>query len=195
MRPCHPQRSEDWVRIWKEVLFKYFIQAYGNKIVFFDEMRIGLLGQCRRAWGKKGLRLAQQRQLSYKWAYLALWLDPNTHEIHWTWIADMKARTLLELMKTWPERFRAVVWDRAPSHRAKALNELQVGRIPLPPYAPDLNPVERIFEEIRRHVEGKVYQNIEDKKEAVDAYLKSLNRGKIESLTNWKYIQTAMQVA
>ena len=51
----------------------------------------------------------------------------------------------------------AVVWDKAPSHRAKSLAELGTIRVFLPSYSPELNPAERIFEEVRRRVEGKLY--------------------------------------
>ncbi len=49
-----------------------------------------------------------------------------------------------------------MVWDGAGAHRGKSLGELPTRRIALPPYSPELNPVERIFEEVRREVEGVV---------------------------------------
>jgi transposase len=30
----------------------------------------------------------------------------------------------------------------------------------LPSYSPELNPAERIFEEVRRRVEGKIYESL-----------------------------------
>ena len=32
-----------------------------------------------------------------------------------------------------------------------------------PAYSPELNPAERVFEEVRRWVEGRVYESIEEK--------------------------------
>ena len=43
--------------------------------------------------------------------------------------------------------------------------------IGLPPYSPELNPAERVFEEVRWWIEGKVYPSLEDKVAAVEAYL------------------------
>ena len=43
-----------------------------------------------------------------------------------------------------------------------------------PPYSPELNPAERVFQEVRRWVEGRVYESIEEKVKAVDAYLSEL---------------------
>ena len=38
-----------------------------------------------------------------------------------------------------------------------------------PAYSPELNPAERVFEEVRRWVEGGVYGSIEEKVEAVNS--------------------------
>ena len=43
-----------------------------------------------------------------------------------------------------------------------------------PPYSPELNPAERVFEEVHRWVEGRMYRSIEDKMEAVNTYLREL---------------------
>jgi len=55
---------------------------------------------------------------------------------------------------------RGVVWDHAALHKAKAVGE--GGRPTL------LSPAERIFEEVRRWVEGRGYERIEAKKAAVE---------------------------
>ncbi len=43
-----------------------------------------------------------------------------------------------------------------------------------PAYSPELNPAERVFEEVRRWVEDRVYGSVEEKMEAVNAYLRRL---------------------
>ena len=47
-----------------------------------------------------------------------------------------------------------VVWDGAPSHRGKLMGQVGFARIFLPPYWPELNPPERVFEELRRDIAG-----------------------------------------
>lgn len=41
--------------------------------------------------------------------------------------------------------------------------------VPLPPYAPELNPAERVFEEVHHHVEGRMYASLRDKQAAADS--------------------------
>ena len=64
-----------------------------------------------------------------------------------------------------------------------------------PAYSPELNPVERVFEEVRRWVEGTVYGSIEEKMDAVEAYLSELGSdpGRVRSLTAWSWIERTMR--
>ena len=61
------------------------------------------------------------------------------------------------------------------------------------PYSPELNPAERVFEEVRRWVEGRRYERIEAKKAAVEEVLRRLEaEGKVSSLVGWRYIRQAL---
>ncbi len=69
----------------------------------------------------------------------------------------------------------------------------QVGfaRVFLPAYSPELNPAERVFEEIRRHVEGVVYPSLQAKRVAIDHMLRQLRADKprLKRLIGWDWIQ------
>lgn len=58
-----------------------------------------------------------------------------------------------------------------------------------------MNPVERVFEEVRRWVEGRVYKSIEDKVEAVNEFLRKLKAEpeRVRSLVYWDWIEDAVQ--
>jgi len=64
-----------------------------------------------------------------------------------------------------------------------------------PPYAPEPGtlwvPVERVFEELRAHIEGIVYPTIEAKVAAVEAILAELDTDpeRIKQLTRWHWIE------
>ena len=59
-----------------------------------------------------------------------------------------------------------------------------------PAYSPELNPAERVFEEVRRWVEGRVYGSVEEKMAAVDECLSRLESDpeRVKSLVGWKWI-------
>ena len=67
-----------------------------------------------------------------------------------------------------------VVWDGASSHRGKLMGQVGFAQIFLPAYSPELNPAERVFEEVRREAEGRVYPSLEAKRKAIEHLLRQL---------------------
>jgi hypothetical protein len=47
----------------------------GQRVLFVDEMRIGLWGQVRHVWSLRGIRVVQKVQIVFAWRYLVLGLD------------------------------------------------------------------------------------------------------------------------
>ncbi len=164
---------------------------------FADEMRLGLRGMVRRVWGCRGVEVRQRVQLVYEWLYLFLVVDAGRGKLHWTWIDSMKTEMVGAAVNGLKQQTEvaAVVWDGAPSHRDRRMRGLGLPLIDLPPYSPELNPAERVFEEVRRWVEGMVYRSIEDKVEAVDAFLTNLESdpGRVRALTAWDWIGQAIE--
>lgn len=75
----------------------------------------------------------------------------------------------------WQEAtIEALVCYSAPSHRPKTVWAAWLSLIELPPAEPELNPAERVFEELRRAVKRAVYGTIEDTMAAVDRELTSV---------------------
>jgi transposase len=157
-----------------------------------DEMRIGLFGTTRRVWGRRGVKVRQRLQLVREWRYLHLVVDPAGGKLWWFWSQTMQAtvaRSLVEATRTETD-LGAVVWDRAPSHRDATVRAVGLPLIEQPPYAPELNPVERVFEYLRAEIEGIVYPTIEAKVAAVEAILETLDATpqRVQQLTNWQWI-------
>jgi transposase len=62
-----------------------------------------------------------------------------------------------------------------------------------PSYSPELNPAERVFEAVRRWVEGRRYERIEAKQAAVEAVLRQLEaEAKVSSLVERRHIRQAL---
>jgi transposase len=124
---------------------------------------------------------------------LVLAVSPLSGEIKWEWIERMRQEYIRPVLQEWA--LEAVVWDKAPSHRAKSLAKLGTIRVFLPSYSPELNPAERIFEEVRRHLEGKVYESLPDKREEVEIYLKKLaaDPERVKSLCGWGWLRESLE--
>jgi hypothetical protein len=138
-------------------------------------MRLGLLGRVRRVWGIRGIKIRQKVECTYQWRYLSLAVDGVVGKLWWQWTPDMKKETVQGVVVEWQaEGIEALVWDRAPSHRAKMVRAVGLPLIEQPTAAPELNPAERVFEELRREVEGDIYGTIEKKIAVVEGELKAL---------------------
>ena len=151
----------------------------------------------RRVWGRRGVKIRQRLQLVYEWRYLFLVVDGRKGTLHWSWIDSMKAEMVGAAVNGLKHNTEvaAVVWDGAPSHRDHRVHGLGLPLIGLPPYSPELNPAERVIEEVRRWIEGRVYNSIEDKVEAVEAFLSKLESDphQVRVLTCWDWIDQAIQ--
>lgn len=158
-------------------------------------MRLGLISQVRKVWCSIGKKVVQKIQISYKYLYLHLAVDGINGTLHWEWAENMKQEAVIKVVTSWQEAsIDAIVWDGAPSHRANEVQKLEPTLICQPPYAPELNPAERIFEAVRQEVEGIVYATLEEKREAAEVFLKKLvaSPERIKSLAGWNWIHEAL---
>ena len=148
-------------------------------VVLADELRLGLRGQVRRVLAPRGVEVAQRLQLTYAWASLLLAVDPRAEALRATlvdWAPD------------------ALVWDGHGAHRAQLLADLPTRRVGLPPYSPELNPAERVFQELRRRLEGRTYATVADKQAIADACLTELaaDPDRVRHLCGWAWLTDAL---
>ena len=116
--------------------------------------------------------------------YLVLDVDPMKGRLWWDWVKRVRGVEIAQVLRAWKGAgVKGVVWDHAAFHKAKAVGEVGLRRVYQPPYSPELNPAERVFEEVRRWVEGRRYESIEAKKAAVEEVPRRLKaEGKVSSL-------------
>jgi transposase len=171
-----------------------------DQVGWADEMRVGLRGTVRRVWGRRGVPVRQRVQFTYKWQHLFVVINGRAGRVHWAWLPNLKAESVAAAvggLGRGRTELAGVVWDRAPAHRDERMRpfarEYGLALIEQPPYAPELNPAERLIEEIRRAVDGQVYASIEDKVAAVDAFLIDLDADpeRVRRLAGWDWIQEA----
>jgi hypothetical protein len=164
----------------------------GQRVVFVDELRVGLIGQVRRRWTVRGVKLCQRVERSYKWRYLQVAVDPLSGEIWWRWSERLGKEAAVAALSEWRALgVEVVVWDNAGSHRARAVQEVGVALVYLPAYSPELNPVERVFCEVRRCVAGVVDGVLAAKLAAVAGALGGLRDGMVR-LVGWDWIREAL---
>ena len=167
-----------------------------QRIFWADEMRVGLHGRTVRLWSPRGVKVRHKVQMEYNWKYLALAVDVQKGEIYCMWIDTLKGSEVAKAVRFWKELgVEVIVWDRARSHSSFEVRQTGMVLIAQPAYCPELNPAERIFQEIRRRVEGRVYQDLDQKCEVVEKVLRELasQPKKVKSLVGWRWIHQAIE--
>lgn len=160
-------------------------------------MRVGLRGMVRRVWGPRGVKVRQAVQLVYKWRYLSLAVDVLAGRLWWAWTETMKGQELLQVVGGLAKdsNFQAIVWDRAPGHKLAQNYDVGLKLIEQPAYSPELNPAERVFEELRRAIEGRLYLSLDEKVQAVEAELERFDADpdRVRRLIGWDWITQTLE--
>jgi len=134
-------------------------QARGRRVElwFQDEARIGQKNTLTRVWGQTGRRPAAPKDLGFASAYLFGAVCPAAGKAAGLIMPVCNTLAmnhhLNEISSQVSEDAHAVViLDRAGWHRSQALVVPgNITLLELPPYSPELNPVERIWHYLRSH--------------------------------------------
>jgi len=124
------------------------------RLMFQDEARFGRINDPRRCWAPKGFRPEVGMQIVREYTYAFGAVSPHDGTLDSLVLPVVTAEAmsifLEEVARRHPEEFILMFLDGAGWHRA---NDLVVPENmsleALPPYSPQLNPVEHIWDEIR----------------------------------------------
>ena len=165
---------------------------------FMDEARVGQKGRLCHRWWSRGRRPPGRCDGRFGWVYLFAAVEPATGRNVALVLPEATTTTmnlfLAEFAAGLPEDGHAVlVLDGAGWHSAHALVvPANVTLVPLPPYAPQLNPVERVWLYLRqRYLSLRVFA---DYRAIVDACCMAWNRlvaepGRLRSLCDQSWIK------
>lgn len=158
-----------------------------------DEARFGTHSKIGHGWFESGKRSPTPVKLGFKNFYVYSAVEPATGEVFSLVLprvtTEMMALFLRELGKAFPEDQLIVVMDGAGWHRSKSLQlPATIQPLILPPYCPELNPVERLWLQVKREtIRNKVYDSLADLEGAVCSFLASLSTASVAQLcsVNW----------
>jgi len=145
-------------------------------------------------------------KLGYEYCYVYAALNPYTGSLFCLLLPDMTkesfciftthfARHLDELYGTETTKRKQVllIGDGAGAHQEKLCLERGFAFQKLPPACPELNPVERFFEELRKELANRVFESIEEVEDYLTMILQQYyhNPQRIIQLTQYPYIRLA----
>jgi putative transposase len=128
------------------------------EIWFQDEARVGQQGTLTRVWARRGTRPRAPRDRRYAWAYLFGAVCPERAVGAGLVLPYANAEAMnLHLQEVsrhvTPGAHAVLVLDGAGWHGRAALEEVprNLTLLPLPPYSPELNPVENVWGYLRQN--------------------------------------------
>jgi putative transposase len=162
-----------------------------------DESRFGLLPIRRRRITAKGIKPVGRIQHKFESFYVYGAVEPTTGEsffLELPWLNTENFQVFLdEFSSMYREALNVLVLDNGRFHKARAL------RIPdnvvcvfLPPYSPELSPIERLWQDIKSDMAWKVFSDVEEQQNYVAELLNAYDAEKIHSLTSYSYIVRAV---
>lgn len=146
-----------------------------------DEHRYGLISHQRRCWGLRRVRPHAPYRTRYEWGYVASALEIDGKDealcVFLPCVSkEASACFLQQLADADKAAVHVVIQDQASFHLKPGEQGVpeNVRLLPLPPYSPELNPVERIGDLIKDATGNRVFADLEALERAIEAELKPL---------------------
>jgi transposase len=165
---------------------------------FQDEARIGQQGALTTVWAQTGSRPQRVRQTEYEWVYVyaavnavtgasSAMLAPTVNT------AYMNAHLAFISAQVAAGSHAILVLDQAGWHVAKALEvPANITLLHLPPYSPELNPVERVWAYLRSHyMSNRVFKDYDELFEVTGAAWNRLEPERLKSICHTAWIERA----
>lgn len=176
---------------------KRTLRPHGQRVrvMFMDEARFGQQGTLTRVWAPKGSRPTAVKQTRYEWVYLYAAVEPETGFSSALLAPAVNTGTFNEFLRILAKEMGRddhviLIMDQAGWHRAKALRlPANITVLFLPPYSPELNPVENLWHFIKsHHLSNRVYRDYADLLDAGTTAYRSLTPSQIKSICRCHYL-------
>ena len=127
------------------------------RVFFMDEARFGQQGTTTRGWARRGSRPTAVKQTRYEWLHLYAAVEPASGDS----VALQAPHVNTDVMNVYlqllsehlaKDEVMVLIMDQAGWHRSRALVVPEnIFILYLPPYSPELNPIERLWGYLRSH--------------------------------------------
>jgi hypothetical protein len=160
-----------------------------------DEARFGQQGTLTRVWARKGSRPTAVKQTRYEWVYLYAAVEPATGHSVALQAPHVDTATMNIFLRMvsedlGPGDHAVLIMDQAGWHKAKALKApANITILYLPPYSPELNPVENLWGYLRSHyLSNRVFDNYDHLLAAGAAAWQNLTPERLKSVCACPYL-------
>jgi hypothetical protein len=170
------------------------------KVFAQDESRVGLLPILRRRITACGVQPVATITHTFESFYLYGAVEPTTGASFFLELPGLNTALfqlwLDHFAQAFPDSFNLLVLDNGAFHKAHALRwPTHVIPVFLPPYSPELNPIERLWRDLKDQLADDVAQTLDDLSETVGAIMQRYSPATLRSLTGFAYFVQAVDTA
>jgi transposase len=166
--------------------------------MFEDEARFGRISDPRRCWAPPGVRPDVSTQFVREYEYAFAAVSPQDGLLDTLVLPTVNTEAmsifLAEVSRRHATEFIVMVLDGAGWHKARRLLvPVNMRLLFLPPWSPQLNPVEHVWKEGReKWLANRVFDSLSAVEEQLMTALKTLaeDSPRVASLTGFEWIRT-----
>lgn len=164
--------------------------------MFQDEARFGRITEPRRCWAPRGLRPVVGTQIVREYLYAFAAVDPAQGILVSLILPEVSAQAMTifleEVALRHPDENILMFLDGAGWHRAREMRiPGNITLLPLPPYSPQLNPVEQLWDEIReKWFVNRVFKSLDAVEDRLVKALSKMEKSRqlVASITSYDWI-------
>ena len=162
-----------------------------------DESRCGLLTVRRRRLTARGVQPIGTIQHVCAWFYVYGAVAPTTGESCFFELPHLNRVNfqafLDQFARAFPDSLNLLVLDTSGGHSAKQLDIPEnVCLVWLPPYSPELNPIERVWRDLKDQLAWQQFADVEAQQEYVADVLCAYDAMTLQALTAYPYFVDAV---
>jgi transposase len=167
------------------------------RVFSHDESRFGLLTVRRRRLTARGVQPIGAVQQVFEWFYVYGAVAPTTGERFFLELPYLNAESFQLFIDAFAEAFsdsfNILLLDNSGAHTAQRLHWPEnVRHVWLPPYCPELNPIERVWRDLKDDLAWQHFPDLEAQQDYVGDLLQAYNTSTLQSLTCYAYLVEAI---
>jgi len=179
---------------------RYRSKHFPLRLMFQDEARFGLISDARRCWCHAPERPICPVTISHQAVYAYAAVSIGSGQVDSLILSGVNTACMQifldEIASRYPHEKLVMVLDNAGWHLG---NELRIPKnmrlLPLPPYSPELNPMENIWDELReKSFHNRVFEDLDQMESHLLGALQAIEKSPdiTKSISDWPWILEAL---
>jgi transposase len=184
-------------------IVKSFVKPAPLRLMFQDEARFGRISDTRYCWARRPMRPMVKAMLTHQYTYAYGAVSPLNGKFDSLVLPHVNTECMqlfmTEVARRYPQENIVMVVDGAGWHQSKSFVMPKNLKLHfLPPYSPELNPQEHIWDELReKYFHNQAFDSMDALEEQLLVGLRHLERSPdiVKSISAWDWILNSVSNA